>query len=457
MRPELQVTPERGGVWSEVSVRLSGWDPHALVTVRASLDVDPEHRLASWATFVTDEHGGVDAALQAPVNGSYHVADAAGLLWSLTPESAWEFPGLSPLQVPRPFRQDDLESYQVLFTAVGDRRRAEASIARQVLAEGVRRVDVDDPALAATLFLPAGPGPHPALIQFGGSGGGIQERRAAQYAAHGWATLALGYFRVPGRPVPATLDEVPLEYFLGALAWLRRQPDLITSTVALSGTSRGGELALLLGSLFPDFAPILAWVPSSVVWGTHAQPGGNPRGEGPTWTLDGQPVAFVPPTSRPSDFVLRDGVSTHSQAFLRNLAAVTDRSAFEIAVERIAGPVLLLGGQDDALWPSGWFVDQIRRRLHDRGFAHPVEAHVFPEAGHAMTFENEPTTFLALGPDTSAADRDALTPEVTDTFHMGGTPRGNAAAARQLRTLVWDFLDRHAPRSHSSGPAALST
>lgn len=457
MAGRLSVTPEVGGVWSDLSITLSGWPPFEPVELEATLRVDPDHRLRAWATFFTDSAGGADLSDQAPVNGSYHTADANGLVWSMVPDGDWEFPGMSPLQAPRPFRQDSLHPYRIEFTATACGQRATASAERLVLADGVRVVQVDDPSLAACLFLPPGEGPHPALIQFGGSGGGIQERRAAQYAAHGWATLALGYFRVPGAPVPATLDRVPLEYFRTAVAWLRARPDLLTERIAVSGTSRGGELALLLGSIYPDLSPIIAWVPSSVLWGTHAQPGGDPRGLGPSWTVSGRGLPFVRPVAEPGDFKLRDGVSTHSQAFLRNVSRVSDLSTVEIPAERIGGPALLIGGDDDALWPSGWFVRQIGQRLKDSAFPHPFETVVLPDAGHGVSFENEPTTFLALGADTSQQDRNALTPAVTDTFHMGGTAKGNAEAGSLLRALVWDFLDRHAPRAHSRGPATRIT
>lgn len=438
--PSIDGLPVEAGIWTDIAPVLSGWAPHDLVTVQARIELDPDHVLSSRATLFTDESGRADLAEQAPVNGSYHVADPNGLLWSMEPEGAWEFPGLGGLRTPRPFSQLDLSPYAVEFTASSSTASCTARITRTVLANGVRRIPVDEPGLAATLFLPPGPGPHPTLIQFGGSGGGIQERRAAQYAAHGWASLALGYFAVPGATVPPTLDEIPLEYFREAVAWLRRRPGLSAETVGLAGTSRGGELALLLGSHFPDFSPVIAWVPSHVTWGTHAQPGGDPRGRSPSWTLAGEPVPFVPPVSQPGDFVLRDGVSTHTQAFLRNLSAVIDPARYEIAVERITGPVLLIGADDDALWPSGWFARQARRRLDTRGPDHASELLTFPSAGHSISFENEPTTFLTVGDDTTHADRGSLTPAVTDTFHMGGTPHGNARAAARLRNEVWRFL-----------------
>ena len=69
---------------------------------------------------------------------------------------------------------------------------------------------VREAGLSGTLYTPAGPGPHPAVLVLAGSGGGTHEQRAALYAAHGYAALALGYFKSPGRP--DHIDDTPLEW-----------------------------------------------------------------------------------------------------------------------------------------------------------------------------------------------------------------------------------------------------
>ena len=63
--------------------------------------------------------------------------------------------------------------------------------------------------LVGALFEPAAPGPHPAVIHVAGGDGAIMETDAALLAAHGFATLALGYFRQPG--LPSGLVNLPLE------------------------------------------------------------------------------------------------------------------------------------------------------------------------------------------------------------------------------------------------------
>ena len=49
------------------------------------------------------------------------------------------------------------------------------------------------------------------VITLGGSGGGLSESRAQILASHGFASLALAYFRE--EDLPPVLKEIPLEYF----------------------------------------------------------------------------------------------------------------------------------------------------------------------------------------------------------------------------------------------------
>jgi hypothetical protein len=77
------------------------------------------------------------------------------------------------------------------------------------MAHGVERVEIREPGIVGTLFLPPGTERRPTLIVFGGSEGGIYEPAAAQYAAHGYVTFALGYFGMEG--LPAELQEIPVE------------------------------------------------------------------------------------------------------------------------------------------------------------------------------------------------------------------------------------------------------
>ena len=110
-------------------------------------------------------------------------------------------------------------------------------------------------------------------------------------ASHGYAALNLAYFAQPG--LPRGLVNIPLEYFENAIRWMRKQPWLGDRFLAAWGTSRGGELALLLGATFPDINAVSAWVPSGVMfWGIGPNELGDPRDRA-SWTFRGKPLPYL--------------------------------------------------------------------------------------------------------------------------------------------------------------------
>jgi dienelactone hydrolase len=107
-------------------------------------------------------------------------------------------------------------------------------------------------AIDATLLLPSGPGPFPAVVQMHGCGGvEAQSFRWARWlAAHGYAALVVDSFRprhVKGDcrtgpdepPITARFDDA-----FGALRYLQTRPDIRGDRVGVIGWSQGGVYAI---------------------------------------------------------------------------------------------------------------------------------------------------------------------------------------------------------------------
>jgi dienelactone hydrolase len=319
------------------------------------------------------------------------------------------------------------------------------------LADGVVRHEVRDDGLVATLFVPPGDVPHPVILVVPGSDGGIPEHIAALYASHGYGALALAYF-AGGEPelaplVPATLAEIPLEYFETALAWIARHPSLDHTRLTISGTSRGGELALLLASRYDQIRAVIAWVPSSHVYSSMQV--SSTGTEPPAWTHGGRPLPHISvfgngaassPRPTPNEFDTRDGAAIGSLAHLRRLREDPSASQAEIAVERINGPVLLISGRDDTLWPSAAYSDWVVGRLRRNEFPHEVLHVSYENAGHTVGPPLAPATLNRLywhQPGSDAPPHE---------LHLGGTPQGIAAARADLWPRVLAFLHTHTSR-----------
>ena len=66
-----------------------------------------------------------------------------------------------------------------------------------------------------------------------------------------------------------------------------------------------------------------------------------------------------------------------------------------IPLHRIAGPVLLISGEDDALWPSTRFAGIAEQRLRAAGHPFVVRHISYPDAGHTIEYPFRPCTVLA--------------------------------------------------------------
>ncbi|MBV6289298.1 acyl-CoA thioesterase/bile acid-CoA:amino acid N-acyltransferase family protein [Pseudomonas aegrilactucae] len=401
----LSVTPRDGLLDEPRRIRVQGLAPGARVTLSARTLRGHGQYWASQATFVADASGAIDLQHDAPVAGDYSGVSPLGLLWSQRPE-AGQGAAIFP---------DNLLAPLVTQIAVQGSGQVQV-LQQQLAAPGVTRREVREDGLVGTLFLPAGPGPHPAVIVLNGSGGGINEPRAALYASRGYAALALAYFKAPG--LSDYISNTPLEYFERGMAWVRRELKPANDFVALSGQSRGGELVLLLGSLFPSaVSAVVAYVPSALVHGGQAAADPAVGRDGPAWLYHGQPLVHLWDHNRTANWSARDAGQRNALSIATALgdSAAVERS--RIAVERIQGPVLLLSAGDDAAWPSSRFAGMVAERLEALAHPWPVQHLDFAAAGHSI-----------------------LLPFIPSTYSQDGTPAANAQANEQSWLAVRDFL-----------------
>ncbi|MGW2700884.1 acyl-CoA thioesterase/BAAT N-terminal domain-containing protein [Streptomyces sp. NPDC001340] len=349
-----------------VHLRVSGLEPHDEITVGSAATAYDGKVWHGRATFTTDDDGVVDLSTTRPVSGTYSMVDGMGLFWSMRPPA-----GDSNSDYFLPHYPESSPSYAVQITVTAHGRKlASRTLTREWAAKGVsaRTLTLAHDKVVGEMFLPRPGTPrHPAVLAFGGSEGGVSMKwEAALLASHGYPTLALGYFGEHG--LPATLRNVPLEYFATAARLLAARPDVDPAHIIAMGYSRGSEPALLLAEDYPRLIHgVVVYSPSS-----NVNPGYPGRGN--AWTKDGYPI---PQGSIPLD--------------------------------HLSGPLLAIAGADDALWPSPTYVKTITGNLHAIHDRHPYRALVYPGAGHGVgTFP-----FLAEG---------------TVTPSMGGNRVGNAVA-----------------------------
>ena len=389
-----------------VEIAVSGLAPGEPVSVEAFTRDHAGVDFRSQARFVANEDGSVQLSAQAPVEGDYAGVEAMGMIWAMHPDQ------------PVGFTRAGTASLQFRFVVDGGEASASAEVTRLWMAADVRRTEVRADGLAGVLFEPAD-APRGTVAVLSGSGGGLDESVPALLASRGFAALALPYFAY--EDLPAHLASIPLEYFDRAFDWLAHRLDGVGERLAVMGTSRGGELALLLGATFPRVRAVVARVPSHVSWGAI------PPGEGPSWTLAGRPVAWIE--------TRRDRVGQEEPIALTPgfVAALDDRAAEEqarIAVEQINGGVLLISGSDDQMWPSALMAERVEERLQAKGFAHRCQHLRCEGAGHMIGPPNLPAT----APPSRHPQRGQI-------FSFGGDAQSYARAAVRGWATTLDFLE----------------
>jgi dienelactone hydrolase len=424
-RTVVQVDPPVARVDEPFRVTVSGLPPDAPVTISASTRDGELREWASTATFPAGDDGTVDVPTAAPLSGTYSGVDPAGLLWSMLPvgrrpDTFFVRRKAAPLRV------------RVTVKA-GGRELASCDVERTFGGEQVLRRVADGRGLAGDLFFPVAGGPHPGVMVVSGSDGGQLDHAASLLAAHGYAVLSLGYFAVEDRP--AGLHHIDLEYFEQALDWMAVQPEVEGDRIVVVGLSRGGELALQLGSMCPRVAGVVAGSPCGIRQAGISKK--NSDFTKPAWMYGGTALPYVP-----ARFNLRRFLQFYSVFVFRRplrLRPVFERllrkhhvvAAATIPVERIQGPVLLISGTADELWPSQRFAEMVMERLGDADHPYADEHVRYAGAGHFVCF---PYALPSMPPMTR------MSPVPIFTMDFGGTPAANAASARDSWPEILRFL-----------------
>lgn len=392
----IEVTPMRVLIDEAATIRVSGCNPNERLTIHSELVDGADGRWVSQSEFIADAQGMIDTSKQAPVAGSYKEVSGMGPVWSMKPQHSKEGRYVPP-------RNGNAQKMDFQLMR-GTKVVSTAHLEQSAIADGIERATLHDGSLRGLLLVPQGKGPHPGILVLGGSEGGVPARRAAWFASHGYAALALAYFRFDD--LPRELSAIPLEYFGQAFAWMARRPEIDPNRLAVSGTSRGGELALQLASIYTGIKAVVAYVPANVRYPACC---GIAAAMEPAWTLKGNNPAF-----------------TRFDSGGRPVGAL----AAEIAIEHTQGPVLLISGGEDGVWKSAAMTDAIVGRLTREHFKYEVVRLNYPHAGHsAGRPEIVPAWQSWIRNPTSGRDTE-----------MGGTPAGNAMSTLDAPPKVLEFL-----------------
>ncbi|XP_049626368.1 acyl-coenzyme A thioesterase 6-like isoform X2 [Suncus etruscus] len=410
-RMETTVTLEPAGrsLWDEpVRIRAWGLSPGQRVTLRASLRDEKDALFRAHARYCADAGGRLDLARSPALGGSFAGLEPMGLLWALEPEKPML--RLVKRDVQKPFVVElevldghDPEPGHPLGRAVHE---------RHFLGPGVRREPVRAGRVRDTLFLPPGAGPFPGIIDLFGSGGGLCEYRASLLAGHGFAVLALAYFRF--EDLPKQLDILNLDYFEEAVDFMLQHPEVKGPSVGLVGFSKGGDLCLSMASFLKGITAIV---------------------------LINACVANTLASLHYKDMIIPDlGMDLEkkrvTESGLLNFVDVWNNPLKEpycqsvIPLEKAQGPFLFIVGLDDQSWKSEFYAHIASERLQAHGKNKP-QIIFYPGTGHCI----DPPYF----PPSLASVHSVL----GEAVFYGGEPKAHSRAQVDAWQQIQTFFHKH--------------
>jgi acetyl esterase/lipase len=416
--PRIKVEPVTQLFGIPASIKVVNLKAGESVTIRAhskdGLGVDWK----SMATYTANKVGVVDLEKHSPVSGDYTGVDPLGLLWSMKPVA------LKNNRV-RPYHFENLDAIVIqLHVETSSGKSATVEIKRffQLPSTELLCTPIEHEELEGILYHPSDKGPHPCIILLGGSGGGQEEWWAKVMASNGFAALTLAYFNYEN--LPSELMEIPLEYFQKAITWLQSQKAIDSERIAIMGGSKGGELALLLGATYSEIKAVVACVPSGVVWQGISQ-----QKFGSSWSLNGKGLDYVQWHFSMEDlqkFQSGQPVSLLKTYSLEEIDVDVLEKA-TIPVEKINGPILLVSGTDDQMWPSSLFSDLVMKRLEKYNHSYERIHLRYEGAGHLVFLP----MFMTSGN------------RMTLPFMFGGTAKADAHSSVDFWSKMLSFLHKH--------------
>ncbi|KAM7239314.1 hypothetical protein CapIbe_008809 [Capra ibex] len=407
--------------WDEpVRIAVRGLAPGQPVTLRASLRDEKGALFRAHARYCADAAGLLDLERAPALGGSFAGLEPMGLFWALEPEEPLMRLVKRDVQTPFAVELEVLDGHE----PEAQRLLGRAVHERDFLAPGVRREPVRAGRVRGTLFLPPGSKPFPGILDLFGSSGGLCEYRASLLAGHGFAVLALAYFRF--EDLPEHLNDVCLEYFEEAVDFMLQHPKVKGPGVGLLGYSKGGDLCLSVASFLKGITATV--VINACVANTLA------------------PLCYKDMIIPELSYDLKKYTITES-GFLNfvdiwgNPLEKTNHQSL-IPLEKAQGPFLFIVSMDDHNWKSEVYARIASEWLQAHGKDRPQIIY-YPGTGHCI----DPPYFPLCRASVHAV--------LGQPVFQGGEPKAHSNAQADAWQQIQTFFHKHLNGKKSVRPSKL--
>uniref|UniRef100_A0A672FV02 Acyl-CoA thioesterase 19 n=1 Tax=Salarias fasciatus TaxID=181472 RepID=A0A672FV02_SALFA len=365
---QLSVNPSRGLMDEKFVILVQNAPPGSELTVHALHQCDDGHGWDAFAHYISDATGRVNVSEDCSLGGTYSGIEPMGLLWSLRPVPGSK-PGLR-------LRKKNVQEPMLVTVSVYEGHRKEgfadlvplasALVERWYMAPGVRRIPVTEGGLTATLFLPPGLGPFPAVLDLWGGGGQLVEYRAALLASQGLAALAIDY--LTAKIIKETGKMTTFKYFEvnTAYRYLEEHPQILGSRIAMLGLSFGTSVTLRMAV----YSKVMKLRCAVCISGIHMQP------------LDKEMKDILRTFN---ENVANTRITEENHVILRDLSLpITTDPLKKVDVGRLQCPLMLVVGEDDQNTAAQESANDMKEMMERAGNSHLLTVLSYPDTGHLI-------------------------------------------------------------------------
>lgn len=418
---KLQIEPLVALCDEKINICVSELPPYGKVRVSASMCLPwaENTKFESFAWFTADSHGNVDLSKQKPDSGTYDYIDTMGLIVSMKMVSGKFKDIVQNISVNN--------SLFIDIVVECEKDRACAKLERLFKIPEVKNLKITDEFVGELFYTENVK--NITIVALGGSDGNKDALSliSAPLASHGFNVLSLAYFNDKG--LPKKLAEIPLEYFERVFQWLEKNPITKGTDIYVHGTSKGGELALLLASRHPIIKKVVAVAPHA-----YCFQGLNYRNVS-SWSYEGKAMPFIRLKYRVFfkdmiDCFIKNKPFGYTNTYKTGVDAATNKETARIKVENAKAEILLIAGKKDNIWNAYDGCVEIMDTLERHNYKYNYNLLAYENAGHPF-----PLPYI-IPVGVTASMR--LAPRLT--FSSGGTLEGNAHIQADSWEKTIEFL-----------------
>ncbi|KNY29290.1 acyl-CoA thioesterase/bile acid-CoA:amino acid N-acyltransferase family protein [Pseudobacteroides cellulosolvens] len=423
---KLHVGPVVGLCNDKIIINISGLPPLGKVKISASLCLPwaKKTKFESYAWFTADSEGNVDLSKQKPDSGTYDFIDSMGLIVSMkmvTGKIKDIVENISP---------DN--SLFIEIVAECEKYSVRKKVERLFKNHDVKTEKVAD-GFVGELFYTENSS-NKTIVVLGGSDGNTAALSliSAQLASHGFNALSVAYFN--SKELPKKLAEIPLDYFDRVFQWLNKNPITSGNDVYVHGTSKGGELALLLASRNPIIKKVVAFAPHA-----YCFQGLNYKNVS-SWTYGGKPLPFIRLKYKilflnMLDCLIKNTPFGYAYTYKTGVDTATNKEAARIKIENANANILLFAGENDNIWNAYDGCVEIMDTLSKHNYKYNYNFFAYKDSGHPF-----PSPYII---PLSVTLSMKLAPRLV--FVTGGTIEGNAKAQVDSWSKTIEFFKNCLP------------